>query len=125
MLDWGFKGIGMFGFKGGKKSASDPAGVVRVQAAEADGRDTEAKFHGPVSVLETLLDNAVEIPTSCGGMGTCGTCRIVIVESRGEVEERNEIELEMAEARCFSAEERLACQVQAQDGLKVRVLQED
>lgn len=38
-----------------------------------DGFSCEAKFCSGKSILEAALSAGIEIPNSCGGMGTCGT----------------------------------------------------
>lgn len=76
---------------------------------------------GDWSVLNTLFANEVEISSSCGGSGSCGTCRIEIISWPGAVEPRGEVEAEMADARGFEEHERLACQISAVSGLKIRV----
>ena len=78
-------------------------------------------FRESHTVLEAALANDVEIPTSCGGMGTCGTCRIEILEAPDGFESRNEIEEEFARERGFKPNERLACQITARVGLKIKI----
>ena len=73
------------------------------------------------TVLEVALENKIRIATSCGGMGTCGTCRVEVLESPPGFEDRNEIECEMAKERGFTPRERLACQMKIQPGLFVRI----
>ena len=77
------------------------------------------KINGVETVLsrgETLLEilNQAKIPISqsCGGSGSCGTCRLYLRGSSPDHLPRTEIEVEMAEARGFSTEERLACQIE-------------
>lgn len=87
-----------------------------------DGLSCEAKFIRGKSILEAALMSGIEIPNSCGGMGTCGTCRIEIVSGGDDVEPPNEVERETAKEKNFKKNERLACQILARDGCKVRVL---
>lgn len=68
-----------------------------------------------VSILEIAVENSVEIHHSCGGMGSCGTCRIRLKAERGIAPERSEIESEMAQDRGFDVDERLSCQVVVPD----------
>jgi ferredoxin, 2Fe-2S len=74
---------------------------------------------------ETVLDLSnrvgMGIETSCGGMGTCGACRIFIEKSAEPLPERNMLEQEMADYRDYQPNERLACQIEASDGLVVRI----
>lgn len=69
-----------------------------------------------MSILEMAVENSVEIHHSCGGMGSCGTCRIRLAVIRGSAPERSEIENEMAQDRRFEADERLSCQVVFPEG---------
>jgi 2Fe-2S ferredoxin len=73
------------------------------------------------SVLAVALRAGVEIPHSCGGMGSCTTCRVFIVSHAEPLPERNELELDIAEMRAFADNERLSCQLPPQPGLVVRV----
>ena len=92
-----------------------------------DGDDSDAAqvtFKAPATVLEAAVENAVEISHSCGGMGTCGTCCVEILDGEvklADLPERNEIEQEVAEMRALEPHERLACQLPAVAGLKVRI----
>ena len=76
--------------------------------------------HKSCTVLEAALSEGIEIDHTCGGNGTCGTCRIVVEAGLDKIGERNEIEKEMAEDRGFAPEERLACQTHVISGLIVR-----
>lgn len=79
------------------------------------------QFENEESLLEVALNNKIDIAHSCGGMGTCGTCRVRIESSIVDLPERNEIEQEMANDRRFEPELRLACQLSPQPGLIARV----
>lgn len=72
------------------------------------------------SILETALVLGVDIDHSCGGNGTCGTCRVFVKMSDGKsLPIRDELEQEMAEDRGFAEAERLACQTPAQPGMLI------
>jgi ferredoxin len=79
------------------------------------------RIQAETSVLEVALKNKVEISHSCGGMGSCTTCRVLVQSDLTQLPERNELEQEIAEARGFSAEERLSCQLPPLAGLVVKV----
>lgn len=74
---------------------------------------------------QTLLQVAerahLPVPHSCGGMGTCGTCRLIVREGLELLPEPNFVEAEMIHDRGFAPEERLACQNEAIAGLVVEV----
>ncbi len=71
------------------------------------------------SLLELALKNKIHINHECGGMGTCGTCRVVISDEKSLLQKRNFIEREMAADRNFKSDERLSCQIRPVDGLVV------
>ena len=73
------------------------------------------------TVLSLAIANDLPLNHSCGGMGTCGTCRIYVESNLSDLPPRNEIELEMAQERSFTENERLACQLPAHPGLVVRI----
>jgi 2Fe-2S ferredoxin len=78
-------------------------------------------FDGNPSVLEVALANNVPLNHSCGGMGSCTTCLVLVEKGLSEIGPRNELEEEHARARGFEDQERLACQISAIDGLIVRI----
>ena len=63
------------------------------------------------SLLELAIKNNIAIAHSCGGMGTCGTCRVEIQSPIADLAERNQIEQEMATDRAYAPQVRLACQL--------------
>jgi 2Fe-2S ferredoxin len=73
------------------------------------------------SVLELALRNGIDLPHSCGGMGSCTTCRVIVVKSPQKLPERNELEQDIADMRGFEPEERLSCQLAPLPGLVVRI----
>ena len=73
------------------------------------------------SILACLLRNNIEIDHSCGGNGTCGTCRIFVVENIENINEPNQIESEMITDRKFLENERLACQCRPIGSLKIKI----
>lgn len=71
------------------------------------------------SILEACLRAGVAVEHSCGGMGSCGTCRVFVTQGLDTLDARNELESEMAVDRDFPAHERLSCQTIPVDGLRV------
>ncbi len=76
---------------------------------------------GAESVLEVALNHGIDLSHSCGGMGSCTTCRIFIERSPEAIPLRNELEQEIADSRGFLENERLACQLPPIEGLTVRI----
>lgn len=75
--------------------------------------------HGK-TILDAILDDGLEIDHSCGGMGTCGTCRVFIEKGLEKLAPRNEPESEIAGDRQFAENERLSCQNFAFEGMVIR-----
>lgn len=63
---------------------------------------------------ETLLDAArragAPVGNSCGATGVCGRCRVRIVSGGEVLGQPTAIELQVAAAKGFASDERLACQ---------------
>lgn len=73
------------------------------------------------SVLEVALQNKIPLDHSCGGMGSCTTCRIVVESPIDLLPPKSALELEITDSRGFSERERLACQLDPVPGLVVRI----
>ncbi len=82
--------------------------------------ETPAKFRDGETVLETALRHKLPLDSSCIG-GTCGSCRVTVIVGPPELERPHEVELETKAERGFAENERLACQMNACAGLKVKV----
>lgn len=94
--------------------------MITVDVESPGGSRTLIGCAEGLSILEGLLSHGVEVSHSCGGHGSCGTCRVVIL--RGKLEPRNETEAELAKDRGFTDAERLACQTPLVAGVKIRLL---
>lgn len=84
----------------------------------------EVEYSDELSVLELALKNEIPVPTSCGGNGTCGTCRLFVENFVEKLNPKEGNELEMSEDRNFQENERLSCQIVPLPGLIVRVPKE-
>ncbi len=74
-----------------------------------------------LSLMQAIVRSGQEIAHSCGGMGTCGTCRVMIIAEGSCLLPRNELEQEMAQDRGFLETERLSCQIFAAPGLIIEI----
>lgn len=72
----------------------------------------EVQFTGRIRVLDLINASKISINQSCGGFGTCTTCRFFIRRGELSFSERTEVELERAEERGFADNERLSCQTE-------------
>ncbi len=73
------------------------------------------------SVLNVALRHGIPLSHSCGGMGSCTTCRVIIEHSPQALPARTEMEQDIADMRGFEDKERLACQLPPSDGLVVLI----
>lgn len=64
------------------------------------------------TVLDLLNAHKIGISQSCGGSGSCTTCRINVIKGSEYLAPRTEIENERALERNYSPQERLACQTE-------------
>ena len=77
--------------------------------------------HKDETLLQVAIRHDLPLNHTCGGFGTCGTCRVIVVEGLENLEDRNEIESEMAAERGFHSHERLACQCAPVAGLVLQI----
>jgi ferredoxin, 2Fe-2S len=80
------------------------------------------QFQDKQNLLELLNANKVGISQSCGGFGTCTTCRFFVQKNLAAFDKRSEIETERAEERSFSEIERLACQCEILDSAEIKIV---
>jgi Na+-transporting NADH:ubiquinone oxidoreductase subunit F len=79
------------------------------------------KIRGGASLLETLTEQKLFIPSACGGRGTCGYCKVKVTEGAGPflpTEEPFMDKKERAEGI------RLSCQVKVRNDLKIEIPEE-
>lgn len=82
------------------------------QEDQFDKKTIDVTVGQPLSLLEILNINKVEVSQSCGGSGSCGTCQVKVISGLENLSERNEIEKEIAEDRKFPSDIRLSCQTE-------------
>jgi Na+-transporting NADH:ubiquinone oxidoreductase subunit F len=82
----------------------DPAKVLKTPAG--------------ATLLETLTNNKIFIPSACGGKGACGVCEVVVKEGGGNLlpTETGFISRGEAKRGC-----RLACQVKVKGDMKIEI----
>ncbi len=73
------------------------------------------------SLLSTLSNNGIFLPSACGGGGSCGMCKCQVLEGGGEILP--------TEVNFFTRREqkdnwRLGCQVRVKEDMKIRVPEE-
>jgi Na+-transporting NADH:ubiquinone oxidoreductase subunit F len=70
------------------------------------------------TLLNTLADRKIFIPSACGGKGSCGVCKVTVAEGGGAI-----LSTELAHINRGEAREgvRLSCQVKVKEDMKIEV----
>jgi Na+-transporting NADH:ubiquinone oxidoreductase subunit F len=76
---------------------------------------------GGKALLGTLVEQKLFIPSACGGRGTCGYCKVKVLEGAGPLLPTEEPFLS-AEER--AAQVRLSCQVKVRNDIKIAIPEE-
>jgi len=84
-----------------------------------DEKDLTVK--GGNSLLSVLTAEKIFIPSACGGRGTCGLCKLKVLEGAGTVLPTEEPYLDKKE---IADNVRLSCQVKVRNDLKIRIPEE-
>lgn len=84
----------------------------RVRLTDFRGEIHDLQVRPGDNLLDIAVKNSVDIPHSCGGMGSCGTCRIRLQVHSGPAPEMGDLENEMATERGYTSDERLTCQIE-------------
>jgi len=95
-----------------------PSGKVKIDINEGE-KELEVEAGG--TLLSTLGENKIYLPSACGGGGTCGMCRCQVHEGAGSILP--------TETGFFTRKEqaddwRLACQVKVKEDLKMEIPEE-
>lgn len=62
------------------------------------------------TLMQNLIDQGIQVASSCGGDGICGKCRMHIF-TPGELPEASELERKTLQTNKAEAGERLSCQL--------------
>lgn len=98
------------------KAKLAPSGPVKL-----DINGSEVEVESGSTLLSTLSDQKIFLPSACGGGGTCGMCKCQITDGGGEILP--------TETGFFTRKEiaddwRLGCQVKVKSDMKVKVPEE-
>jgi len=93
-----------------------PQGEVTIEI----NNDPEKTIRVPTGgkLLAVLADNKIFVPSACGGQGTCGECKLVILEGGGDVLATERNSMTRKEVR---EGVRLSCQVPVKQNMKIEV----
>ncbi|MFA7359345.1 MAG: 2Fe-2S iron-sulfur cluster-binding protein, partial [Bacteroidales bacterium] len=100
------------------KNKLTPSGEVEININEGE---KTLKTEMGNSLLSTLGNNQIFLPSACGGGGSCGMCKCQVLEGGGSILP--------TETGFFSRKQqqnnwRLACQVKVKDNLKIQIPEE-
>ena len=84
----------------------------------SEDEQKELLVEGGNNLLSYLIDNNVEISSSCGGKGTCGYCKVRVTEGGGQILPTEEIFMSRQERNEMM---RLACQVKVKSDLVITI----
>ena len=83
-----------------------------------DDPDHALQTRAGSTLLNTLADNRIFIPSACGGKGSCGVCKVTVTEGGGALLPTEAGHIARGEAR---EGVRLSCQVKVKDDMKIEV----
>jgi len=83
--------------------------------------DRELEVRAGSKLLEALANVGLHLPAGCGGKGTCGQCRVKVLEGGGPLLPTEESLISPNEA---AKHVRLACQVAVRDDIRIQIPEE-
>ncbi|GCD78599.1 Na(+)-translocating NADH-quinone reductase subunit F [Thermaurantimonas aggregans] len=98
------------------KAKLSPGGLVKL---DVNGTILEVEAGG--TLLSTLSNNKIFLPSACGGGGTCAMCKCQVLEGGGEI---LPTEVGYFTRKQIQDHWRLGCQVKVKGDMKIRVPEE-
>ncbi len=98
------------------KSKLVPSGNVTISINDNPDHSLTVPIGG--KLLQTLAKNEVYLPSACGGGGTCGECKCIVLEGGGDILPTETSKLNRKQIR---EHYRLSCQVAVKNDLKITV----
>lgn len=83
--------------------------------------DTELKVEGGSSLLNTLKEQNIFIPSACGGRGSCGLCKLKVLEGAGDTLPTESVWLSENEKKNNI---RLSCQIKVRNNMRLEIPKE-
>lgn len=100
------------------KAKLTPSGVVKLNINDGE-RDLEVTPGS--SLLSTLANNKIFLPSACGGGGTCGMCKCQVVKGGGEI---LPTEVGFFSRKQIQNNWRLGCQVKVKEDMDIVIPEE-
>ncbi|MDP6108296.1 MAG: 2Fe-2S iron-sulfur cluster-binding protein, partial [Candidatus Brocadiia bacterium] len=76
---------------------------------------------GGVPLMAVLMDAGIFVPSSCGGRGSCGLCKVKVLEGGGPLLPTEEPHLTREER---AAQVRLSCQIKVRSDMAIELSEE-
>jgi len=99
------------------KSKLTPSGLVKILI---NGKDTVEAEAGS-TLLTTLANRKIFLPSACGGGGTCAMCKCQVLSGAGEILPTEEIYFTRKEQQ---NNWRLGCQVKVKQDMEIKIPEE-
>ncbi|MEG0518409.1 MAG: NADH:ubiquinone reductase (Na(+)-transporting) subunit F [Bacteroidales bacterium] len=100
------------------KTKLTPSGIVKININDGE-RDLEVTPGS--SLLSTLANNKIFLPSACGGGGTCGMCKCRVIKGGGEI---LPTEVGFFSRKQIQNNWRLGCQVKVKEDLNIVIPEE-
>ena len=81
----------------------------------------QLEVKGGDSLLSSLSENSIFIPSACGGRGSCGYCKLKVISGAGTL---GPVELPFLSEREISDSIRLSCQVKVRRDMEISIPEE-
>ncbi|MFA5570075.1 MAG: 2Fe-2S iron-sulfur cluster binding domain-containing protein [Sphaerochaetaceae bacterium] len=92
-------------------------GIVNVTV----NKETQFEVEGGQSLLKTLMSEGIFIPSACGGRGSCGLCKVTVLEGAGAY---LPTELPWIDKEEQKQNIRLSCQVKVKNDIEIEIPEE-
>ncbi|MBQ9821587.1 MAG: NADH:ubiquinone reductase (Na(+)-transporting) subunit F [Muribaculaceae bacterium] len=92
-----------------------PSGKVKINI---NGGTKELEVETGSTLLSTLQSQGVMLSSACGGKGSCGQCKVQVVEGGGQILPTETVHFSRKEQQDHW---RLGCQVKVKDNLEIQV----
>jgi NADH-quinone oxidoreductase subunit E len=88
-------------------------------AIDVNDGEQSVSVEGGGTLLAAMLDNGIHIPNACAGKGSCGYCKVTVLDGGGGVLPTEKPYLSRKELKSHV---RLACQVKVRSDMKVKLV---
>lgn len=91
-------------------------GECRIAVNREGGEKEDFTVKGGGNLLTNLTEHGIDVSSSCGGKGSCGYCKVRVLEGGGQILPTEEIYMSRQEKTDGM---RLACQVKVKNDIEI------